>query len=79
MAAIVADKQGKLTSVSGAHAVTFAAPFVSDNYWVKVRCYDSFGVVGYSITNQTKNGFTITPLVEANVDYEAIEYETLPE
>jgi hypothetical protein len=55
--------------------VAFPIALPSANYALTINCYDALATgnpVACAITNRTANGFTITPAINARLDYIAI-------
>ena len=62
-------KSGSVSiDVSGTDIV-FLTPMPSINYDIVANCYDNSGAVGYYITNQTVDGFTVVPVGDATFVY----------
>ena len=69
-------ENGIINASTGGYNVTFDNSIGSNlnglGYILTLSCYDSNGVVGYIISNRSQSGFTITPDVDASVEYCAI-------
>lgn len=63
--------------VTGGTAIAFDTPYpIGSSYIVFANCYDGSGDVGYNITVQSVNGFTVVPLVDATFEWEAVQLGT---
>ena len=62
-------KSGIESVTTGGTAISFSE-LPSINYSVLIRCHDPSGNnVGFKLTNKLKTGFTITPAINATVNY----------
>jgi len=69
-------KNGIINASTGGYDVSFDTSIGTNinglGYTLTINCYDSNGVVGYNVSNRSQNGFTITPDVDASIEYCAI-------
>lgn len=67
-------RAGKVTVEAGTQTITFDSTYADGTSWIftgKPYLYDSDGnEVGYTITDRTITGFTITPVADGTLEYE---------
>ena len=53
--------------------ISFSSDLSLINYTVGVRCFDGSGDnISFKLANKTKNGFTVTPVINSTIEYIAI-------
>lgn len=62
--------EGNVAVTAGANVITFSSPLASSAYSLQV--FDFAGTVGFSITAQDANGFTLNCLAAGAINYIAI-------
>jgi chitodextrinase len=68
-------KTGSEAVTTGGTVIAFDSALSTTSYAVGIRCFNGSGDnVDYALTNKTKNGFTITPVINSTVEYIAINY-----
>jgi hypothetical protein len=70
-------RYGKVTVEAGTQTITFDTTYKEGASWIftgKPYLYDSDGnEIGYTITDRTITGFTITPVADGTLEYETIK------